>query len=73
MISYNRAKKILKSSKIKIQNELIKSSDCLNRVTAQDILSKSNNPAGDNAAFDGYAINSKDTNNLDKKKEDYLK
>ncbi|MDC0150914.1 molybdopterin molybdotransferase MoeA [Candidatus Pelagibacter sp.] len=68
MISYNRAKKILRSSKIIIQNELIKSSDCLNRVAAQDVLSKSNNPAGDNAAFDGYAINSKDTNNLNKKK-----
>ena len=68
MISYNQAKKILRSSKIIIQNELIKSSDCLNRVAAQDVLSKSNNPAGDNAAFDGYAINSKDTNNLNKKK-----
>ena len=68
MISYNRAKKILRSSKIIVQNELIKSSDCLNRVAAQDVLSKSNNPSGDNAAFDGYAINSKDTNNLNKKK-----
>jgi len=68
MISYKRAKKILKSSKIIIQNELIKSSHCLNRVVAQDILSKSNNPAGDNAAFDGYAISSKDTNKLSKKK-----
>ena len=68
MISYKRAKKILKSSKIIIQNELVKSSNCLNRVVAQDILSKSNNPAGDNAAFDGYAISSKDTNKLNKKK-----
>ena len=68
MISYNQAKKILKSSKIIIQNELIKSHHCLNRVAAQDILSRSNNPAGDNAAFDGYAINSKETNNLNKKK-----
>ena len=68
MISYKRAKKILKSSKIIIQNELVKSSNCLNRVVAQDILSKSNNPAGDNAAFDGYAISSKDTNKMNKKK-----
>ena len=68
MISYNRAKKILRSSKIIVQNELIKSSDCLNRVAAQDVLSKSNNPSGDNAAFDGYAINSKDTKNLNSKK-----
>ena len=68
MISYNQAKKILKSSKIIIQNELIKSHHCLNRVAAEDILSRSNNPAGDNAAFDGYAINSKETNNLNSKK-----
>tara|TARA_B100001142_G_scaffold272160_1_gene278999 strand:- start:3126 stop:4379 length:1254 start_codon:yes stop_codon:yes gene_type:complete len=68
MISYKQAKKILKSSKIIIKNELVKSSNSLNRVVAQDVLSKSNNPAGDNAAFDGYAINSKDTNDLNKKK-----
>ena len=68
MISYNQAKKILKSSKIIIQNETIKSSDCLNRVAAENVLSKSNNPAANNAAFDGYAIYSKDTNNLNKKK-----
>ena len=68
MISYKRAKNILKSSKIILQNEIIKTSDCLNRVVAQDVLSKYNNPAGNNAAFDGYAIDSKDTNNLKKDK-----
>ena len=40
MISYNQAKKILKSSKIIIQNENIKSSDCLNRVDTENDLSK---------------------------------
>ena len=68
MISYNQAKKILKISKIIIQNEIIKSSKCLNRVASENVLCKSNNPLGNNAAFDGYAINSKDTNNLNKKK-----
>ena len=67
MISYKQSKNI-KNSKIIIQNEIIKSNNCLNRVAAKNIFSKANNPSGDNAAFDGYAINSKDTNNLNKKK-----
>ena len=33
----------------------------LNRVVAKDIISPSNHPLGDNAAFDGFAINYKDT------------
>ena len=68
MISYKRSRKILKSSAIKIGNEFIKSSNCINRVSAENILCKSNNPAGNNAAFDGYALNSNDTNYLNKKK-----
>ena len=69
MISYKQSRKILKNSKIFIGNELIKSSNCLNRVTTENIYSKANNPSGNNAAFDGYAINSKDTKNLNKKKK----
>ena len=68
MISYIQSKKILKRSKIIIGNEFIKNKDCLNRVAAENILCKLNNPAANNAAFDGYAINSKDTHNLNKKK-----
>ena len=64
MISYNQSIKILKRSKIFIGNQLIKSTKCINRVASENILSKANNPAGNNAAFDGYAIASKDTNNL---------
>ncbi len=67
MISYIQSKKILKRSKIIIGNEFIKNKDCLNRVAAENILCKLNNPAANNAAFDGYAINSKDTHNLNKK------
>ena len=37
-------------------------------MTANNIFSKVNNPAADNAAFDGYVINSKDTKNVNKKK-----
>jgi len=68
MISYKQSRNKLKRSKIIIKDEIIKSSNCLNRVSASNIFSKSNNPAADNAAFDGFAINSKDTKNLNKEK-----
>ena len=66
MINYNQAKKILIKSKIKIKDELIDSSKSINRVNVLDIYSAVNYPAGTNAAFDGFAINSKDTNKLNK-------
>ena len=68
MISYKQSKRILKISKIKIKDEIIKTNDCLNRISSENIKSNSNNPLGDNAAFDGYAINSKDTKNLNSNK-----
>ena len=67
MISYKQSKKILKNSKIKIKDEIIITNNCLNRISSQNIKCKTNNPLADNAAFDGYAINSKDTTNLNKK------
>ena len=67
MINYQQAKNILKKAKIKIQDEEISIKNSLNRVVAKDIISPSNHPLGDNAAFDGFAINSKDTQNLNKK------
>ena len=73
MINYKQSIKILKRSKIKIKNEIVKSNDCLNRVVAINIFSKKNNPLADNAAFDGFAINSKDTKNLTKKKNKLFK
>ena len=66
MINYKRAKKILQLSKIKISDELIDSSKSLNRINVLDIYSPVNYPAGTNAAFDGFAINSKETINLNK-------
>ena len=68
MINYKTAKKILKKSKIKIKNQTINSLKSLNRVCAKDVYSPVNYPAGNNTAFDGYAINSKDTVNLNQKK-----
>ena len=67
MINYDQAKKILKKAKIKIQDEEILTKDSLNRVTSKNIFSPSHNPLGDNAAFDGFAINSNETKNISKK------
>ena len=61
MIEYKKAQKILLNSKIKIQNELIFAKNSLNRVSAKNIFSPTNYPAGNNTAFDGYAVNSKET------------
>ena len=66
MINYKEAKKILIKSKIKIKDEIINSSKSLNRINTLDIYSTVNYPAGTNAAFDGFAINSKDTIKLNK-------
>jgi molybdopterin molybdotransferase len=66
MISYKKSKQILKKGIIKIKDEEIKSINSLNRVTSTNIYSNINYPAGDNAAFDGFAINSNDTKNLKK-------
>ena len=64
MISYQNSKQILKKGFIKIKDENIKSINSLNRVNSNNIYSHINYPAGDNAAFDGFAINSKDTKNI---------
>ena len=64
MISYQYSKKVLKKAIIKIKDENIKSINSLNRVVASNISCGINYPTGDNAAFDGYAINSQDTKNI---------
>ena len=73
MISYQNSKRILNKAKIKIKNESILSINSLNRVSASNIYAKFNYPSGDNAAFDGYAINSNDTKNLNKNKSKAFK
>ncbi len=67
MKSYSQALKILKKSKIIIDDEYIKSLDGLNRVCASNIHSNVNYPSANNSSFDGYAINSRDTKNIKKK------
>ena len=66
MINYKEAKKILIKSKIKIKEELVDSSKSINRINVLDIYCPINYPAGTNAAFDGFAINFKETKNLNK-------
>ena len=66
MISYQYSKKVLKKAIIKIKDENIKSVNSLNRVVSSNISCGINYPTGDNAAFDGYAINSQDTKNIKK-------
>jgi len=67
MISYNKSKSILKKSTIKLDDEFINTINCQNRVTSQNIYVNSYYPSGNNAAFDGYAIKSSDTNKLNKR------
>ena len=73
MISYLNSRRILNKGKIKIKNETILSVNSLNRVSSKNIYAKFNYPSGDNAAFDGYAINSNDTKNLNRNKSKAFK
>ena len=73
MLSYEQSKKILKKAKIKIKDEKINSIKSLNRVISSNVYSNINYPTGDNAAFDGYAINSKDTNQIKKNSQKQFK
>ena len=73
MINYPQAKNILKKAKIKIQDENILIKNSLNRVVSKDVISPSNHPLENNAAFDGFAINSNDTKNINKDNLRYFK
>ncbi|NCU51558.1 MAG: hypothetical protein EBX73_03160 [Candidatus Fonsibacter ubiquis] len=66
MISYKRSHQILKKAPIKIGDEIINCENALNRVLSLNIFSNYNYPAANNAAFDGFAVNSKDTKFLNK-------
>ena len=67
MIDYKKAQKILANSKINIKNEIILAKNSINRISAKNIYSPTNYPAGNNTAFDGYAINSKETSRTSSK------
>jgi len=68
MIVYKKAIIKIKRNKIKINSETILSINSINRVSSSNVYSPYNYPAANNSSFDGYAINSKETKNLTKKK-----
>ncbi len=61
MKSYQSALKILKKNKLIIKNEKIASNKALYRISAKDVFSSVNYPSSNNTAFDGFAVNSKET------------
>ncbi len=73
MINYKKAILEIKRNKIEINSEIILSINSINRVSSSNVYSPSNYPAANNSSFDGYAINSKETRNLTKKKFKILK
>jgi len=73
MIDYKQAILNIKRNKIKINSEIVLSINSINRVSSSDVYSPNNYPAANNSSFDGYAINSKETKNLTKKKFKILK
>ena len=68
MINYQKATKIINKVSLNLPNEKISISDSLNRVCAKNVLSPSINPLSNNTAFDGFAILTKETRGLSKKK-----
>tara|TARA_Y100000590_G_scaffold309095_1_gene348977 strand:+ start:1255 stop:2505 length:1251 start_codon:yes stop_codon:yes gene_type:complete len=64
MIFYNKALEILRKNKIDIKAEIILSRDSINRISAANINSPNDYPLANNTAFDGFAVNSKETNNI---------
>ena len=68
MRSYNSALRKLKKNNLFIKNETISIKKALNRVSSLDIFTKNMYPSSDNTAFDGFAVNSKETFHLSNKK-----
>ena len=68
MISYSKALKLIDKISIKFKKEKVSVTNSINRVSAENILSPNNNPLSNNTAFDGFAVISRETKNLSKKK-----
>ena len=73
MRTYSSALGKLKKNNLLIKDEVISIKQALNRVTASDIFSKTNYPLSDNTAYDGYAVNSKETGQIKNKKFKIIK
>ncbi len=68
MISYATALRLIQKISINLKNEKISSTNSINRIAAENILSPNNNPLSNNTAFDGFAILSRETKGLSKKR-----
>ena len=73
MKSYQAALKESKKIKLLIKNEKIAIKLSLNRISAADVFSPVEYPSSNNTAFDGFAVNSKETSFLNKKKSKKFK
>ena len=63
MNSYKAAINKLNNNPLKIGDEFVSIKDALNRISSKEVVAPSNYPADDNTAFDGFAVNSKETKN----------
>ena len=63
MNSYKAALGKLNNNSLKIGSEIVAIKDALNRISSKEVIAKSDYPADDNTAFDGFAVNSKETKN----------
>ena len=63
MNSYKAAIGKLNNNSLEIGSEIVSIKDALNRVSSEEVIAKSDYPADDNTAFDGFAVNSKETKN----------
>ena len=68
MKSYQSALTTLYNNKLLVKNEKVILKKVLNRISAEDVFSPINYPTSDNTAFDGFAVNSKETTFLSSKK-----
>ena len=69
MIHYKNALSKLKKNKIKIKSEIVTVEKSLNRISSINVNSPNNYPAANNTAFDGFAINSKETIKINNKNQ----
>jgi len=63
MNSYKAAISKLNNNSLKIGSEIVSIKDALNRISSKEVIAKSDYPTDDNTAFDGFAVNSKETKN----------
>ena len=68
MIKYQKAIKIINKISFSLNDEKISTLNSLNRVCSKNVLSSTKNPLSNNTAFDGFALLSKETKGLSRKK-----